>query len=88
MHQQLDLHETDGGCHQFGGFLQREHAHRTCDFLEQPGNLLDASVIPGRLDEGDHVALRLLEVDRGLAHEHVQDAANLGLGQFELVVPR
>src|SRR5690606_40123413 len=55
-------------------------------FLEQARNLFDARVVPRRFDERDDVVLGLLDVDRGLAHQRVEDLADFRLRQFERTV--
>ena len=80
---QLDLDEAHHRVHQLAGADQAQHAQRTGDFLQQAGDLADALVVPRRFDEGDDVLLGLLQVDCRLAHQRIEDAAHLGLGQVQ-----
>ncbi len=88
MLQQFGFDETHDAGHELRRIAEAEHAQRTGNFFEQTRNLFDAPVFPRRFDERDDVVLGLLDVDRGLAHQRIEDLAHFSLRKFELAFHR
>ncbi len=86
--QQLDLDEATQRVHQVGRRFERKHPHRAGDFLQEAGYARHLRVIPGRLDEGDHVLLGLAQVLVRFLHHRVENAAHLGLRQSGVTADR